>query len=57
MLSAHIVIPDMTRWEETLATLRELIHQRFDIEHVTLQPELDGHGSVVHVPVVRLLRR
>lgn len=57
VLSAHIVIPDITRWEDTLATLRELIHQRFDIEHVTLQPELDGHGSVVHVPVVRLLRR
>jgi cobalt-zinc-cadmium efflux system protein len=57
VLSAHIVIPDMTRWEDTLAALRELIHDRFDIEHVTLQPELVGHGSVVHVPVVRLLRR
>jgi len=57
VLSAHIVIPDMNRWEDTLAALRELIHDRFDIEHVTLQPELDGHGSVVHVPVVRLLRR
>jgi cobalt-zinc-cadmium efflux system protein len=57
VLSAHVVIPDMNNWEETLAALRELIHDRFDIEHVTLQPELDGHGSVVHIPVVRLLRR
>ncbi len=57
VLSAHIVIPNMTHWEETLAALRELIHQRFDIDHITLQPELDGHGSVVHVPIVQLMRR
>ena len=57
MLSAHVIIPDMTQWEDTLASLRTLIHDRFDIEHVTLQPELDGHGSVVHVPLVNISRR
>ena len=56
ILSAHIVIPDMSCWEDTLTKLRELIHERFDIDHVTLQPELDGHGSVVHVPLVRISR-
>lgn len=56
ILSAHVVIPDMASWEITLTALRELIHKRFDIDHVTLQPELDGLGSVVHVPLVRLSR-
>jgi len=57
MLSAHVIITDLTLWEDTLSALRTLIHERFDIDHVTLQPELDGHGSVVHVPLVRLSRR
>ena len=57
MLSAHVIIPDMSQWEDTLQVLRELIHERFQIDHVTLQPELDGHGSVVHVPVVNISRR
>ena len=56
ILSAHIVIPNMSCWEDALTTLRALIHERFDIDHVTLQPELDGHGSVVHVPLVRISR-
>lgn len=57
MLSAHVIISDMTSWEDTLSALRELIRERFAIDHVTLQPELDGHGGVVHVPLVRLSRR
>lgn len=38
-LSAHVVIDDMTRWEGVLADLRRLLHDRYGIEHVTLQPE------------------
>lgn len=57
ILSAHVIIEDMTRWEDTLVALRKLINQRFDIDHVTLQPEVDGHGSVVHVPLGQLSRR
>jgi cobalt-zinc-cadmium efflux system protein len=49
MLSAHVVISNMAHWEETLAALRTLLHERFAIEHVTLQPERDV--SVVHVPL------
>lgn len=48
ILSAHVVIPNMTTWEETLDTLRALLRERFAIEHATLQPERDI--SVVHVP-------
>ena len=56
MLSAHVIIPEMTQWEDTLESLRDLIHERFAIDHVTLQPELEGNGSVVHVPLVNLSR-
>ncbi|MGX8883365.1 cation diffusion facilitator family transporter [Methylovorus sp. SPW-M1] len=38
-LSAHIVLDDMEQWHEVLNAIRTLLHDRFDIEHVTLQPE------------------
>lgn len=38
-LSAHVVIEDMAHWEAILTDLRTLLHDRYDIEHVTLQPE------------------
>lgn len=38
-LSAHVVINDLTIWPMVLGRLRTLLSQRFDIEHVTLQPE------------------
>lgn len=46
-LSAHVVVPDMARWEDTLGALQHLAAERFRIEHVTLQPE----------PQSRVLRR
>ena len=39
MLSAHLSVADMGNWEGILADSRKLLHDRFDIEHVTLQPE------------------
>lgn len=39
-LSAHIVVADINRWSELLAAQRQLLHERYDIDHVTLQPEL-----------------
>ena len=41
-LSAHVVIGRLDSWPETLAGLQALLAQRYDIEHVTLQPEIDG---------------
>jgi cobalt-zinc-cadmium efflux system protein len=38
-LSAHVVVEDLARWEDTLAALQHLTAERFRIEHVTLQPE------------------
>ena len=46
-LSAHVVVPDLARWEDTLRALQQLAAERFRIEHVTLQPE----------PQRRILRR
>lgn len=38
-LSAHVVINDMAQWDGLLASLRHLLHERYAIDHVTLQPE------------------
>lgn len=38
-LSAHVVIHDMTQWDTQMNALRHLLHEQYDIEHVTLQPE------------------
>lgn len=39
MLSAHLGVVDMARWDGILKHSRELLHERFGIGHVTLQPE------------------
>ncbi|HUX63484.1 cation diffusion facilitator family transporter [Sulfuricella sp.] len=39
MLSAHLTVADLARWEGILAESRKLLHARFGIEHVTLQPD------------------
>jgi cobalt-zinc-cadmium efflux system protein len=41
-LSAHVMIGGLESWPETLARLKALLAQRYGIEHVTLQPEIDG---------------
>ncbi|GAO35399.1 cation transporter [Sulfuricella sp. T08] len=39
MLSAHLTVADIGHWEAILADSRKLLHERFGIDHVTLQPE------------------
>jgi len=43
MLSAHLVVENMQRWETVLAEARELLLERYGIEHITLQPEPVEH--------------
>lgn len=38
-LSAHVVLEDMRDWHPVLSDLRHMLHERFNIGHVTLQPE------------------
>lgn len=42
-LSAHIMVRDLVVWEGLLDGLRSLLHERYGIEHVTLQPEPTTH--------------
>ncbi len=52
-LSAHLVIHDMTDWPKVLDQMRRMLADTFDIDHVTLQPEMDGQVVTWH-PADRL---
>lgn len=39
MLSAHVIVDDINRWERQLTDLHKLLQKRFNITHATLQPE------------------
>jgi len=45
-LSAHVVVADIGRAEETLAALKELLLERFDLVHTTLQMESEMFAEV-----------
>jgi cobalt-zinc-cadmium efflux system protein len=38
-LSAHVVVRSIAQWDRVLAELQARLHERFGIDHVTLQPE------------------
>lgn len=38
-LSAHVDIQELSSWNTVLTDLRALLHQKYDIDHITLQPE------------------
>lgn len=38
-LSAHVLVDDLAQWESTLHEISQMLETRFNIEHVTLQPE------------------
>jgi cobalt-zinc-cadmium efflux system protein len=39
-LSAHVVIHDLAGWPKLLGEMRDMLAHRFEIHHVTLQPEV-----------------
>jgi len=45
-LSAHVVVGSMREWDRTLAALQRCLHEKFGIDHVTLQPESDARPLV-----------
>jgi cobalt-zinc-cadmium efflux system protein len=51
-LSAHVVTEGLESWPETLARLQQLLAERYGIEHVTLQPEID-RGTPPATPLPR----
>ena len=47
-LSAHVVVDSMREWDRTLGALQECLHEKFGIDHVTLQPESGTRPLVRH---------
>lgn len=52
-LSAHVDMQDLSAWPRVLEDLRGLLHDQFDIDHPTLQPEvlLPQRGAGTIVPI------
>jgi cobalt-zinc-cadmium efflux system protein len=47
-LSAHVVVRSMNHWDRTLVELQTRLHDKFGIDHVTLQPESGTRPLVRH---------
>ncbi len=47
-LSAHVVVSQMQQWDRTLGALQRCLHEKFGIDHVTLQPESGARPLVRH---------
>jgi cobalt-zinc-cadmium efflux system protein len=47
-LSAHVIVRSMTQWERVLPELQSRLHEKFGIDHVTLQPESGTRPLVRH---------
>lgn len=47
-LSAHVVVRSLGEWDRMLGDLQLRLHQAFDIDHVTLQPESGVRPLVRH---------
>jgi len=52
-LSAHVVLERMTDWTGILDQMRDLLRQRYGIDHVTLQPEIAATAHRVHIHPAR----
>ncbi len=49
VLTAHVEIDEFKSWNSILNNLKELLADKFHIEHVTLQPEMHTH-TLHHMP-------
>ena len=47
-LSAHVMVKSLGHWERTLHELQHRLHDKFGIDHVTLQPETGTRPLVRH---------
>jgi cobalt-zinc-cadmium efflux system protein len=57
-LSAHVVVADLAGWPALLLELQRMLHDEFDIDHATLQPELAGTVAVSRIdPAAIPIRR
>jgi len=56
-LSAHLELEDLQRWPAILAAAQALMHDRYGIDHVTLQPEVSHAPPSGRTSVIRLWPR
>lgn len=47
-LSAHVMVRSLQQWEKVLHALQTRLHEKFGIDHVTLQPETGTRPLVRH---------
>jgi cobalt-zinc-cadmium efflux system protein len=47
-LSAHVVVRSMAQWDRTRRELQARLHEKFGIDHVTLQPESGVQPLIRH---------
>jgi cobalt-zinc-cadmium efflux system protein len=47
-LSAHVMVKSLQQWEKVLHELQGRLHEKFGIDHVTLQPETGTRPLVRH---------
>jgi len=47
-LSAHVMVRSLQQWEKILQALQVRLHEKFGIDHVTLQPETGTRPLVRH---------
>ncbi|MBI3773374.1 MAG: cation transporter [Gammaproteobacteria bacterium] len=53
-LSAHVMVANIQHWQPVLNTLQHLLHDRFDIEHTTIQPE--PSTNISYIPADKLFK-
>jgi cobalt-zinc-cadmium efflux system protein len=56
-LSAHLDVDDLSGWPAMLERARRALKERYDIDHVTLQPEVGGPGSDGSHKIVKVFAR
>lgn len=47
-LSAHVMVKSLQQWDKTLHALQVRLHEKYHIDHVTLQPETGTRPLVRH---------
>lgn len=52
-LSAHVVLDHLADWTQVQPALSELLHDRFDIDHTTLQPEVVASHVLTPMPYAK----
>lgn len=56
-LSAHMELDNINGWSQLLESTRHMLHERFDIDHVTLQPEVARVIQQPYKAAIRIIQK